>query len=522
MNEPDWKEKYRILAEQQSEDEAERENIEKLLCRTIIRLTLAASGLDPNLDPNLRKIRNALRNGVSPSLKDNLNALSNALMHAEENKADAQVAELESDLFQRLLKRTNLSGKPAKQLETLALQLEEDPSKATDTKLDELLALIVPVEATSARGKTGFLGRLLGHGSNPLVVEPDDTKPDPNRVLLRLLEKLNWPGHMAGDMAALMVRLGKGSILGAWVLVLEDLGKLITSQLGQVQTEMRATENFLGELTVRLQELDQHMINAQSDRNASSMSGRELNAVVKGEMGEIQRSISIATDLSTLKQNIGKRLDTIQGHVSQHLAEEIERRKNAVVKEELLQKRLHKLEHETTSLHTKMVKAKSKALEDPVTGLPNRMAYEERLAAEVARWKRTNTPLALLVWDIDDFKQINDRFGHQAGDKALNVIGRILSSRPREMDFVGRYGGEEFVMLLVDSETENTKKLANEIRESVSKSGFHSSGQEKISITISCGVSEFREGDTPEMVFERADEAMYTAKREGKNRVVVA
>jgi diguanylate cyclase len=264
------------------------------------------------------------------------------------------------------------------------------------------------------------------------------------------------------------------------------------------------------------------MIGARSDRSASSASGRKLNAAVKGEVGEIQRSISIASDLSTLKQNIDKRLDTIQGHVSQHLAEEMARRENAMAKEELLQKRLHKLEHETTSLHTKMVKAKSKALEDPVTGLPNRMAYEERLAAEVARWKRTKTPLALLVWDIDDFKRINDRFGHQAGDKALNVIGRILSSRPREMDFVGRYGGEEFVMLLVDSEAGNTRRIADEIRESVSKSGFHSSGQAEIAITISCGISEFREGDTPEMVFERADEAMYTAKREGKNRVVVA
>jgi len=521
MSDTDWEKKYRLLIEQQGADESESAEVESLLCRTIIRLTLAASGLDPQLDPNLHKIRDAIRKGVNPELKDNLDALSDALMHAEEQKVNHAATSVvpASDLFQRLLSRIKLTGKPAVQLKKLIKQVQADPTNVSDAQLDGLLVLITPKKIAADGRRAGLFKRLFGSGDEIASHSPT---ADPNRVLLGLLEKLSWPGYLAGDMAALMVRLGKGAETEAWIPVLDDLGKLVTSALGEIQTEMRATEDFLSELTLRLQELDQHMVGAQSDHVNSSENGQVLNAAVKGEVGHIQHSLSIATDLEGLKASIANRLDTIQQHVDVHLEAEEMRRKSASVKEMALRGRLNELEGETASLHTKMMNAKSKALEDPVTGLPNRIAYEDRLALEVARWKRTKNPLVILVWDVDDFKQINDRFGHLAGDKALGVIGRILSARPRELDFVGRYGGEEFVMLLVDSNLENAKKLADEIRESVAESGFHSSANEKISITISCGISEFRDGDSADDVFARADEAMYKAKREGKNRVAVA
>jgi len=520
MTEIDWKDKYRLLAEQQGIDEAEQAEIENLLCRTISRLTLAASGLNPNLDPKLKKIRDAVRNGVNPELKATLERLLEALMHVSEQEATTDITST-SDLFQRLISRIKLVGKPAIQLNKLVKQLRADPANASDAQLDELLELISPENTVSAT-KSGLLGRIFKQGGHADKAVASATAVDPNRVLLSLLEKLNWPGYLAGEMAALMVRLGKGADAEAWIPVLDDLGRLVTSALGEIQTEMRATEDFLSGLTVRLQEIDQYMAGAQSDHLSSSKNGQTLNAAVRGEMGQIQRSLSITVDLKTLKSSIASRLDTIQKHIDTHLEAEEMRRKSASVKELALRKRLHILESETADLHAKVMSAKSKAFEDPVTGLPNRIAYNDRLAIEVARWKRTKNPLVILVWDIDDFKQINDRFGHLAGDKALKVIGRILSARPRELDFVGRYGGEEFVMLLVDSNLENAKKLADEIRQTISESGFHSSAKEKISITISCGIAEFCEGDTSDEVFARADDAMYQAKREGKNRVVVA
>ncbi len=523
MTEIDWKERYRLLAERQGADELEQAEIEKLLCRTISRLTIATSGLDPNLDPNLAKIRGAIRDGVNLELKKTLDMLSDALMRTDESRSSAADGAAVPDLFQQLLSRINLTGKPAAQLDKIIQQLQADPANSADAQLDELLMLITSRSSSTADSppRPGLFGRIFKAEEESHKAAESSAVSEPNQVLLRLLERLNWPGHLTEEMANLMARLGKDAAAEAWIPVLDDLGKLVTTTLGEVQTEMRATEDFLSELTLRLQELDQHMAGSASDRADAAQNGEALNAAVQGEMGEIQHSLSVATDLESLKTDIAHRLDTIQGHVDAHLEAEEMRRKSALVKEQALRQRLRLLESETTSLHSKMMDAKSKALEDPVTGLPNRIAYEERLATEVARWKRTQNPLLILVWDVDDFKQINDRFGHKAGDKALRVIGRILSARPRELDFVGRYGGEEFVMLLVDSTLENARKLADEIRESIANSGFHSSAKDKIPITISCGISEFRADDTADDVFVRADEAMYRAKKEGKNRVVV-
>ncbi|MCW8905389.1 GGDEF domain-containing protein, partial [Sedimenticola sp.] len=151
---------------------------------------------------------------------------------------------------------------------------------------------------------------------------------------------------------------------------------------------------------------------------------------------------------------------------------------------------------------------------------PNRLAYDERLEQEYARWKRFGEPLTLLVWDIDDFKRINDRFGHHAGDKALRIIGQSLLLGLRETDFVARFGGEEFVMLLTGTNSDDAMKVAEAVRLEVKESGIHSVGN-RVVVTISCGMSQFAQGDTPMDVFARADRALYEAKRAGKDCIVV-
>jgi diguanylate cyclase len=123
----------------------------------------------------------------------------------------------------------------------------------------------------------------------------------------------------------------------------------------------------------------------------------------------------------------------------------------------------------------------------------------------------------LLVWDVDDFKSINDRFGHQAGDKALRVIAQSLKARLRETDFIARFGGEEFVCLLCGAEGMEALRVAEDMRRSVESNAFHSQGR-PVSVTISCGLATFRQGDTLDDVFSRADLALYQAKKSGKNR----
>lgn len=168
-------------------------------------------------------------------------------------------------------------------------------------------------------------------------------------------------------------------------------------------------------------------------------------------------------------------------------------------------------------LLSSLLKEKSERLrKDPLTGISNRLAYEEQLQAEYRRWKRFGNPLTLLVWDIDHFKQINDRYGHAAGDEVLRGVARQLASRIRSTDFVARYGGEEFVMLLSGADATAAINVANKLRLDIAEARFGIDGTD-MPVTISCGLSSFESGDSPESVFGRADHALYRAKQAGRN-----
>ncbi len=158
-------------------------------------------------------------------------------------------------------------------------------------------------------------------------------------------------------------------------------------------------------------------------------------------------------------------------------------------------------------------------LRDPLTGVHNRRALNERLTEELARSRRFGHPLALLMLDVDHFKAINDRYGHQTGDQVLTVIGRCLREHVRRIDFVARYGGEEFVILLPETDREGARRFAERLRQAVAALEL---GGELASPTVSIGVAVSREADTPDSLLQRADAALYAAKRAGRNRVMVA
>ncbi len=158
---------------------------------------------------------------------------------------------------------------------------------------------------------------------------------------------------------------------------------------------------------------------------------------------------------------------------------------------------------------------------DALTGVPNRLGYEQHIAQEFARWKRFKNSLVLIVCDIDRFKRINDDYGHAAGDKALKTLAKVLSQNIRETDYLARYGGEEFALIMPGATQGDAKMVAEKLRQSIESSGFHFKN-EPLTITMSCGVAEFKKGDVPTDVFERADAALYKAKQTGRNKVVIA
>jgi diguanylate cyclase len=156
---------------------------------------------------------------------------------------------------------------------------------------------------------------------------------------------------------------------------------------------------------------------------------------------------------------------------------------------------------------------------DSLTGVHSRYAYEQRLEEEYQRWQRHAQPLTFSIWDVDLFKRINDTCGHDAGDRLLRGIADILGRHKRVEDFLARIGGEEFVLLLPMTSLEAAKNVAEKLRAAVENAVFRHHGA-PVPVTISCGLTEFRAGDTPTSVYERADRALYQAKAQGRNRCV--
>ncbi len=516
----DWKEKYLKLAEQQEEQTEQSAENEQLLCRAIIRLTIATSGLDKNLDPHLKRLQKAAKGDpTSPEFKQRLNELSDELVRA----GDRTESDLPPDLFGRLIAGCSEQHKAFEKLTTLHAKLMPDPMQASSADLDKLLELLMACRGrdTDDDGKAkGLLGKLLKTDKTADQHQHDSGQGSPNDILLDLMRRLKWPAQLSEDIRQLRDQLSSQSDGdSAWVGILEEIAGLFANVLNDVESDLHETESFLATLNARLQEIDAVFLRMNDFHEQSMAHGNTLRKQVDDEVGGVRRDVSEAVDLEAFKTLVTRRLDAIQGRVVQHLSEEQERIQTASRDAKDMQTRIKSLEEEGQSLRGRLAEAQSMAITDALTGLPNRAAYDRHVDEEFARWKRFGKPLTMLVWDVDNFKRINDTFGHQAGDKVLRVIGQVLASSVRETDYVARYGGEEFVMLMPGSDQEQVGQVANKIRSNVEEKPFHAS-RKRIPVTISCGYSQFRQGDTPDEVFQRADGALYKAKQSGRNRCV--
>jgi diguanylate cyclase (GGDEF)-like protein len=174
------------------------------------------------------------------------------------------------------------------------------------------------------------------------------------------------------------------------------------------------------------------------------------------------------------------------------------------------------MKHEIQAQHSNE-KLYHLAIRDGMTGIFNHAFMEQYITDAINRSKRSKNPLALLMIDVDYFKQINDNFGHNAGDEVLIGLVQVLNNNKRTTDYLGRWGGDELILLLNDTNLSGASNLAEKLRRLVESHTFPHSRH----LTISLGACEYRDGDTLASFIERADAAMYRAKRGGRNRVEI-
>lgn len=177
--------------------------------------------------------------------------------------------------------------------------------------------------------------------------------------------------------------------------------------------------------------------------------------------------------------------------------------------------------HAQLRLLIRLLGARQDAEQDALTGLSNRRAAARRLGAERSRALRQHEPLSVLMLDLDHFKRVNDRWGHDAGDQVLVAIARLLNEELRGADLAARHGGEEFLAILPDTGPAQALQVAERIRERIARSPTEFSGT-TIPITASIGIATLVADEAPAALVARADAAMYAAKQAGRNRCLAA
>ena len=556
-----WKDKYFEQSESFEEQKKRAIDYAALLQRILVRVSLAAENVSENLDAELASLRSAIRSASAEQndLEDRLKRIDKLILASDETKQEnaGKIVQILDQLIEQLLaiklprKQKSALKKLSKTLSKKALNLQAYPGILSEYAA--LQAEVIQEIAQPQQKEQSFFSRILG--SNRQAVSPSDltqkheisetdleleTEEETieseeiapgfssvarhiRNTLTNLLDQLSFPQSAHRDVAKLRDQIENQLVWYELGPTLDDVVSLVLSVVGKGQRDF---ENFLKQLDERLSKVQGFLIESQKVDADWQSKNQAFDQAVRNQVDEISQKMDASLDLDELKNSISKHLDSIYQAVDQHDgdSQQVEKQKEAEVK--ALQERIKAMEQEAAYIRKRLKEERGKALRDSLTKLPNREAYDERFELELERWKRYQKPATLVVADIDFFKKINDNYGHLSGDKVLQIIAKELRNRVRKTDFVARYGGEEFVMLLPETDIKTATQVVEKVREMVGRLPFHFR-DENIQITMSFGLIEFKDGSVSgeskdieqAILFEKADDALYKAKQNGRNRV---
>ncbi len=357
----------------------------------------------------------------------------------------------------------------------------------------------------------------------------------PDAALVQSIEALcadvqRWFGqrHALVDQLAALCReltdgLGELAEDDSWA---KGQGELVRAQLGQglSRRALHAAADTLAQARV-------HQQRARAERTAAREALKELLARMLNEVGELGQQTGV------FETAVQQHADAIAGAQSleglagvvQTMLDESRAIGSAVraTRQRLQDQHGHAqaLEQRVRDLEAELRRIADEAATDALTQVANRRGLEQAFAAEAARVARAGpsaaSGLAIGLIDIDNFKKLNDRLGHKAGDEALKTLAAAVRDRLRPVDHIARFGGEEFVLLLPDTALDEAQQALTRLQRSLSASLFLHEGEE-VFVTFSAGVTNWRAGEALETALARADEALYEAKRTGKNRTCKA
>lgn len=533
-----WREKYLNLIEDHEKLKRSSEEDLDNYRRGLVMVSLLAEGQSSTVDTPLKALRDALKPDAT-GMNKTMDELERAVQRFEsQNSAQAEVLlgqlnDVASKLLLCPLPRPLL--KRIKQVRKQASSELESWSGYT-TQLQNWVQIVGEVATLEGYNepKSKWWQRWFKPNNEEFEEETEVTLQDEEQgdeqepgfshiaqevsdTLINLLSQLVIPDRLAGTATSLQTRLGKGLNWYELVPLLEDTAEFLIDCLGSGQQEF---ERFLQNLDQRLQAIQVLVTDATSGQAEREKARQDLDALVRDQIADIRSVVTGSEDLGELGSSVREHLTLIVRAMEKYQEDETKREQRLAEKLEMLQARLSEMEQEASQARQIIEEHKRRATHDGLTGLPNRDAYQQRLDEELTRKARYGGSLTLVVADVDHFKRINDNYGHLAGDKVLQLLAKAMRKSLRDVDFIGRYGGEEFVILMPETNAEEALAAMEKLRTKVENSPFNFR-KERVPITMSFGVSEFHSLEDGETVFERADKALYQAKAEGRNRCII-
>ncbi len=483
----------------------------------IVKLSQTCKGIDISLDNKLAKLRTQFHKSADINEIEKLTKDISQSLQKFSLKNNNDIRQLQSEFLTAGGALQKINGLPSDLRRKLrALLKENEETKDALTQYVPLLSQLLSFYQAALKK-----GNIAEHTNVSFTDNPITTAQNPanNQVIKRFSEFLNklsvsqkYQPKLQQIRAELKEDMPNEKLLDSFLTAFE----LLSHDLLQERNSAKIFLSTLSDTLATVQSAVGKTLHAQQKHKKQH---QQLNEQLQQQINKLSAGLEQANSLVDIKVDINSKLKAIATTIEKKANIESSQQNELEIKLTDMQNKVNELERQSKKFEQRIQEQHAKSLQDALTKLYNRAAFDEHFAKEIVRCQHNQTPLALVVADLDNFKRINDTYGHTAGDKTLQVIANTFKKYLEETSFIARYGGEEFVFVFTDQDKSSLLDKLNQLREKIAKLPFKFKNN-KVSMTISVGITFINQQDNVHIAFERADIALYQAKEQGKNRVI--
>jgi len=496
-----------------------------LLIQFISKLSHVSKGLNIELDNRLAQLRVLLtKSAPIADIEDKIAEISKLLQrHTVTNEQNiAKVHQQFNNTGKNLQKINGLPENLRRKLR--ALLKETQTAKDNLTQYVPLFSQLLEFYDFSLKSKNDIpKGGLLAAISQPIQAATDSTESKSAAINTALIEKISTclsklqlstkhTKELLSINKRLICETSNDDLMGHFIEIFDVI-------VADLKNERDSAKNFLSTLNDTLTTVQSAVKKTLSTCQKSQDTNEKINLKLQDQLLDMTSTVKKNMPLEQMKVDINSKLQTIASTLTQK--SNFEQKSQEILTSQLdeMAKKVDKLEVQSQKFEAKLIEQQRKSMLDALTKLNNRAAFDDYFTKAMVRFHHQPYELALVVIDIDNFKNINDTYGHTAGDKTLQVIANTLQKKISDNTFIARYGGEEFVLIYANIKKPAVVNELNMLNKNIARLPFKFKNN-KVSITLSIGVTHIKPDDNIHIAFERADEAMYKAKAEGKNQVI--